>query len=697
MLAELSPNPSPKTTREPSPSASLTASRKRKRGSETPNQTNYPSPAPDATGAANPTTTKLSPLHNLSTRPRLKISRGPSFVPVSEDSPYYITEQLAVNRVGFRYTPAGVSPPDSVLPCTTIESAPPSFRISWEDRSPLISVTKDGLGLAGNKGFRSARCNAPVREGKWYMEIKIERGGGDRPPEDVRAKLRDGCHVRLGWGRREAPLNGPVGLDGYSYGIRDKTGEKVTLSHPRPYGRPFSTGDVIGMYISLPPYHPPSIHLRPGQDPYDPARIKRQRIAIEFKGQEYFESPEYTASKEMIALMDLSYKPADATASIPSASANKKSATVKNLPERGGPRSGRSAPTLAALRPLPILEGSKMAFFINGECQGIAFQDIYSFLQLRSTPSSRKVGRRNNRTVGVGQGGGGIVADDDIGPVSGNKHKENPFDDGTLGYYPFISLYNDARVYFNPGPDFEYPPPADIDALLTSSEPQSERTWRPIIERYPDFMAEQWALDKEEEAAARVAATARAAQQEANTQKEARNEKRRAQAAARRKAKKDAAAVVAVSHVPIKVEPSPSTSSSSVPPPLSLFSGITSSEGPQGFPSAAMLDVPRQGSSTPAIDSPFPSSAFPSNGLRQSSVSSVDMHDIGPASGFNSDIDVDVEAVDTDGDDAEMAVETVEFTQSFIHSNSPGHVRYREGTTNEGEPMSTSGHQDPVI
>ena len=95
------------------------------------------------------------------------------------------------------------------------------------------------------------------------MEIKVDSGGGERILDINKA---EGSHVRLGWGRREAPLNGPVGLDAYSYGLRDKTGEKVTLSRPRAYGKPFCTGDVIGMYISIPSRRKPNKN-----DEHDPA------------------------------------------------------------------------------------------------------------------------------------------------------------------------------------------------------------------------------------------------------------------------------------------------------------------------------------------------------------------------------------------------------------------------------------------
>ena len=466
------------------------------------------SPAPtDANATEN---VVLAARNDLSARPRLTISRHPVLVPISEGSPYHTAEQIAMNRLGFRYTPAGIAPPGSTLPCRTIESEPPCLRVSWEDRSPFVKVTTDGLGLLGDKGFRSARCNVPVREGRWYMEVKIELGGGE--PSDHSGR-REGSHVRLGWGRREAPLNGPVGLDGYSYGYRDKSGERVTLSRPRPYGRPFTTGDVIGMYISLPPKRKASEN-----NPHDPAHVKREHIPIEFKGQEYFESLEYPVTKEMVSLMDFSNKAAKSAPAPPSL---KKSATVKNLPKHG--RGGKSPAELDPLRSLSTLSGSFIAFFVNGECQGVAFQDLYDYLPLYSTGASRKAKEKKRSREGA------------------REHKENPFDDGTLGYYPFVSLFNHARVRINPGPEFAYPPPLDIDAFLKGEKSANERTWRPILERYPEYMAEQWVLDEKEEEEAKVEAVHRAAQEKVEAEKKALKDKKREQAEARKRAKKAAA------------------------------------------------------------------------------------------------------------------------------------------------------------
>ncbi|KAG6885132.1 hypothetical protein C0993_005598 [Termitomyces sp. T159_Od127] len=469
------------------------------------------SPAPSDPGSANPTEV-LSSRADLSSRPQLSISRGPVFVPVSDASEYFKTDSIGVNRVGFRYVPAGINPPGHALPCRTIESNPTAYRVSWEDRSPFITVTKDGLGLHGTTGFRSARCNAPMAEGRWYLEVKILRGGGEHHTENTR---REGSHVRLGWGRREAPLNAPVGLDGYSYAYRDKTGDKVTLSRPRPYGRPFGTGDVVGMYISLPPRRTPS-----KADPHDPAHLRRERIPIDLKGQEMFEILEYPQSKEMAALMDFSAK-ATSSASVPSAP---KKAAAGKIPDRSGPAAAAAKPAAPALRPLPVLPGSRIAFFVNGACQGAAFTDLYDYLPLRQTDTQRKKEKRRTRE-GV------------------KEHRENPFDDGWLGYYPFVSLFNDAVVRINPGPHFEFPPPNDIDALLDGTVgTASERTWRPACERYAEFMAEQWALDAVEEEEAKADALRAAAHEKAEAAKKAEREKKKHAAEARKRAKLAAAA-----------------------------------------------------------------------------------------------------------------------------------------------------------
>ena len=639
--------------REHSPANNPPPTKKRKHNPPSHNSAaDSPAPSDPSSLSNNPTTTEnvVLPayLYDLSTRPRLTISRAPAFVPITDDSPYHHTDQLAHNRLGFRYMPAGLASEGSTTPFRTIESAPQSYRVSWEDRSPFVKVTQDGLGLLGEKGFRSARCNAPVRQGQWYMEVAIEHGGGAHAsdlPGPPKAKA-EGAHVRLGWARREAPLGGPCGLDGYSYGMRDKTGEKITLSRPRPYGRSFGTGDVVGLYISLPPLRPPS-----KRDPHDPANIKRERIAIEFKGQEYFESLEYAQSKEMLSLVDFSRKPTDGSSVPPT---TKKSATVKNVPERGT-RGASSASGPAQMRTLPTLPDSKIAFFINGQCQGVAFREVYDYRPLRAPADARKAQAKRRSTR-----------------EGAREHKENHFDDGSLGYFPLISLFNGARVRLNPGPDFAFPPPSDIDAALeVGDDPQplpdasnasNNRTWRPLCERYAEFMEEQWELDKMEEEHARVEAAQRAVHVKTEAEEKIERERKRAQTNAKKRAKREEAAATAAASIAGPTAAATTTANSA---------GHLSVTGAHGGASTGSTCTPQPErersasdvSTRPLIDPVATTSALPSYLLNELHTSHIETDQTstgpstpGPQSAYGSeygDGEVDVEEHDQEQEQEE--------------------------------------------
>jgi COMPASS component BRE2 len=95
-------------------------------------------------------------------------------------------------------------------------------------------------------------------------------------------------------------------------------------------------------------------------------------------------------------------------------------------------------------------------------------------------------------------------------------------------------------VQINPGPDFHYPPPPDVETFLKGQGGGTKRLWRPICERYREFMEEQWALDTQEEEEAKVEAARKAALESLEAEKRAEKEKRRQQAEARKKAKRAA-------------------------------------------------------------------------------------------------------------------------------------------------------------
>src|SRR5271170_1590757 len=130
------------------------------------------------------------------------------------------------------------------------------------------------------------------------------RGEGEIRVHIQELGLLDGKVSALELGETDvvlAPLDVPVGFDGYSYGLRDITGQKVHLSRPKTFMEPFGTGDVIGMHISL----PPAVKTEDeSQQQQDKQGVFRDRIPIRFRGQLYFEQPDYTASKEMDDLMN---------------------------------------------------------------------------------------------------------------------------------------------------------------------------------------------------------------------------------------------------------------------------------------------------------------------------------------------------------------------------------------------------------
>lgn len=229
-------------------------------------------------------------------------------------------------------------------------------------------------------------------------------------------------------------------MDGYSYGIRDVNGDKVHISRPKPYGTPFKTGDVVGCLIKLPPR----------QDSLD--QFKRKRSYLKWRGNYYFESDEYTAQKEMEALVDREGKVAAAAKAAAEAAKEE-----GNQPKKKGKKKiVEEMDTGPVARQLPILEGSSVEFFLNGQSLGVAFEDVYDFAPLPSTtiPQAKK----------------------GIDP--------KVYDDGTLGYYPMVSCFGRAKVQCNFGPDFRYPPPSGV---------------RPMCERYAEHRQVEVELDDRDE------------------------------------------------------------------------------------------------------------------------------------------------------------------------------------------------------
>lgn len=340
----------------------------------------------------------------------------------------YFTDDHPQNRRGFKYAYCAATPGlYPALQYTSAELAPFHASLSLFDRAPTTALSlQNRLAVSTAKGFVSARADVCMRTGHWYYEVRVDR-----------ANDGTGAHVRVGLSRREASLDAPVGFDGYGYGLRDVGGQKVHLSRPAAFmNEHITSGDVLGFHVYLPPA--PKL-------PQD--GVWRDRIAIKYKGQLYFETLEYQPTKEMEDL-------------------------IVPLPEESG-KAKKKAPVVIAELP-----GSFVRVYKNGEYMGEAFRDLSSFW-----PPHSKQHQLSSRAAA----GAAAAA---VSP-----------DDGMLGYFPTASVFRGGMATFNFGPDFACLP-ADIGERLarrsgaegTAAVPEGGPI-RPLCDRYEEQIAEDVVQD----------------------------------------------------------------------------------------------------------------------------------------------------------------------------------------------------------
>ena len=274
-------------------------------------------------------------------------------------------------------------------------------------------------------------------------------------------------HVRMGWARREASLDAPVGFDAYSYGLRDVGGQSVHMSRPKdffPPGEDVQEGDVVGLEIGLPSL---ALHRRVVQGQYNPAVDKddgdtqddagsadiiRDRVPIRYKAHLYFEQFEYHPIKELEELSNPS----------PAVSVSTNGGAAAQEPNAAHP-----------LVPLRTLPASYIKVYKNGKLMGTPFTNLFAFLPPASKPLMQ-AGARDG------------------------------LDDGMLGYFPAVSVFRGGAAEVNFGPDFWYPPAKeeDVEMLGGDSTSTSKPTQqiRAIGERYNEQIAEDVTYDVIDEA-----------------------------------------------------------------------------------------------------------------------------------------------------------------------------------------------------
>ncbi|KAK3390311.1 hypothetical protein B0H63DRAFT_110862 [Podospora didyma] len=410
-------------------------------------------------------------------------SRGPLFqthhevqVPDGRTIEFLETSEHVYNKKNFHYTHCIADPAfPSMFYYRQTEPEPYTAHLNFEDAAAHMYFDRAGGHVTSDKGFRMTRANVSVREGRWFWECKVTRGilktRAEGDPESH-------GHIRVGFARREASLDAPVGFDAYSYGIRDVAGQKVHMSRPKdflPPGEDIREGDVIGLEIQLPSEH---LHRKVVQGQFNPAvdlldeesdvqqheapNIVRDRIPIRFKAHIYFEKIDYHTSKELDDLMNPS--PMGTSGSIGSS----------EPPNPNHP-----------LPPLRTLPNSHIKVYKNGVLMGTPWTHLLAFL-----PPASKLEK---------QAGG-----------------RECLDDGSLGYYPAVSVFRGGAVETNFGPKFWYPPPGlagytpsssqqtdDVDMIDVHASPPVQTATvsltsvelQPVSERYDEQIVEDIVYD----------------------------------------------------------------------------------------------------------------------------------------------------------------------------------------------------------
>lgn len=195
-------------------------------------------------------------------------------------------------------------------------------------------------------------------------------GGGEG-----KVSSRTGAHCRVGWARREAYLDCPVGSDIYSYGYRDYSGDIFHQGKPKAYGEPFKSGDVIGCLIQLGNEHP-SMDWPCGHP-------KRSRVLIKYKGNIYYESKDF----QPVSYEEL----ADEKKNKPAKAAEKRALRTKNGQTKNSRKEQESLDLEKKYHDflgkvdldykrnennVPYIVNSCIKFFKNGIFQGDAFSKL---------------------------------------------------------------------------------------------------------------------------------------------------------------------------------------------------------------------------------------------------------------------------------------------------------------------------------
>lgn len=225
--------------------------------------------------------------------------------------------------------------------------------------------------------------------------------------------------VRPGWTTRRSDVETPAGFDVYGFSVRDRTGEFVHCARRKAYGPSFTKGDVIGCRIILPTL----------TDEEKESVAAADRAWLEFRFVNFLQGQ----------------TPAD---------------------------SG-----------IDITSRSKVLFYKNGVCMGTPLM-----FQEKAGGSDKKGGQNCSQ-----DGGHGSRARNADGKSSGGSKKGKGKDNKASAasspgswnemragvYYPTLSLFGNAVMKSNFGPNFKFPAPPESKPMCDAAPDKPVEPVRP--------------------------------------------------------------------------------------------------------------------------------------------------------------------------------------------------------------------------
>ncbi|SCU86673.1 LAME_0D07184g1_1 [Lachancea meyersii CBS 8951] len=381
----------------------------------------------------------------------------------TDDDDLLKPEDIPLNRRNFIYTPCSPNPLFSTLKYATSEYPFDVAGFNYMDRADDMGVlghSNNAVKVPKPLGWRTARCDACIKEGTVYWEVEVLSDGdldlsSDGALKSMKDKVSSMPHIRLGISRREASLECPVGFDLYGYGIRNFSLESIhdgKMTQALPAGQ-IRAGDRLGFVLRL-----PSTEIQISQaksfsavkiaalssssenSTDGPVKKRAKKLSREFQKELLRDQDFSNVIRDQIAIRYKNQLFFEATDYVKT---TKPEYHTSDKRER---------------QDFYSLENSHLKIYLNGKELGVAFEQLKPFLP---PFSELKYNEKLYFNYWRNEAGGSAETDDlKTGPESRrprnilrNKYVNN----SRLGYYPTVSCFNGGSAkLLTAASDFKY-------------------------------------------------------------------------------------------------------------------------------------------------------------------------------------------------------------------------------------------------